>query len=241
MRIPAMQGIIQRRILVNYRVDPQVIQKLLPARFRPKLYDGHAIAGICLIHLEQLRPKMMPEFIGVASENAAHRIAVLWDDETGATREGVFIPRRDTNSPLNYLLGGRIFPGEHHAADFRVEESENQLNLAMRSRDGHVAVQVSGRIVEGLPPTSVFRSLADASSFFEAGALGYSLTRSPHRLEGLRLETMGWRVDPLAVQQVYSSYFADEQTFPKGSVEFDHALLMSNLAHEWHTASDLYV
>jgi len=47
---------------------------------------------------------MMPEAVGFSSENAAHRIAVLWDDEQGVTREGVFIPRRDTNSPVNYLL-----------------------------------------------------------------------------------------------------------------------------------------
>jgi hypothetical protein len=70
---------------------------------------------------------------------------------------------------------------------------------------------------------------------------GYSPTRSAHRLEGLRLETKEWRVEALAVHRVYASYFADEQTFPKGSVEFDHALLMRNLAHEWHSLSDLYV
>jgi hypothetical protein len=51
----------------------------------------------------------MPKMIGLNSENAAHRVAVLWD-EGGARREGVFISRRDTDSKLNLLLGDASFP-----------------------------------------------------------------------------------------------------------------------------------
>jgi hypothetical protein len=43
------------------------------------------------------------------------------------------------------------------------------------------------------------------------------------------------------VRKVQSSYFSDETKFPTGSIEFDHALLMKNVAHEWHSAEDLYV
>lgn len=241
MRLPTIQGIIRRRILVNYRVDPQAIQKVLPSRFRPKLQQGQAVAGICLIRLEHIRPKMLPEIVGISSENAAHRIAVLWEDEKGETQEGVFIPRRDTDSQINYLAGGRLFPGEHNLAEFRVNESEDEISLSVKSLDGAVAVDVVGKVSDRLPQTSIFHSLDDASSFFEAGSLGYSLTSSANRLDGLRLETNEWRVEPLEVEKVFSSYFADEANFPKGSTEFDHALLMRNIAHEWHKASDLYI
>jgi hypothetical protein len=78
-------------------------------------------------------------------------------------------------------------------------------------------------------------------SFFEGGSLGYSVTSDPNRLDGIILETKEWRVEALDVEEVYSSYFADESQFPKGSVEFDNALIMRNIAHEWHNASDLYV
>jgi hypothetical protein len=241
MRLPTIEGIIKRRILVNYRVAPQIIQNILPPRFKPKLQEGQAIAGICLIRLEHIRPKMLPEIVGISSENAAHRIAVLWDDENGVAQEGVFIPRRDTNSEMNHLLGGRVFPGEHHRAEFRVIESQHTIALSMKSKDGAVAVEVTGRINDVLPQSSVFRSLSEASSFFEAGSLGYSVTSNAKRLDGLRLETREWHVEALDVEKVYSSYFADEARFPKGSAEFDHALIMRNISHEWHSASDLYV
>jgi Uncharacterized conserved protein (COG2071) len=61
MRLPTIQGIIRRRILANFRVDPQVMQQQLPSRFRPKLHNGFAVAGICMIRLDHIRPKMMPE------------------------------------------------------------------------------------------------------------------------------------------------------------------------------------
>ena len=182
----------------------------------------------------------MPEIVGLSSENAAHRVAVEWDDG-GVVREGVFISRRDTDSQLNHLLGGRIFPGEHHPASFKVAESHSEIRLTMKSTDMTVAIEIEGEVAGGLPSASIFSSLAEASSFFEGGALGYSVTGEPDRLDGLKLETKEWRVTPLQVRRVYSSYFSDEEKFPKGSIEFDHALIMRDVAHEWHSADDLYV
>ena len=240
MRLPVIQGVIRRRILVNFRVDPGVMQAQLPPRFRPKLHQGHAIAGICLIRLEAVRPRLVPRFLGLSSENAAHRIAVHWETDAGE-KEGVFIPRRDTGSGMNQLAGGRLFPGEHHRARFAVRESPDRIDLAMHSTDGAVSVRLRGRLGGVLPGSSCFSSLPEASSFFEPGSLGYSVTRETGRLDGIELRTHGWRVEPLQVDDVHSSYFSDETRFPRGSVDFDCALVMRNVGHEWHTAEDLYV
>lgn len=240
MRLPTLEGTIRRRILVNFRVDSQTMQQHLPARFRPKLHEGFAIAGICLIRLEHIRPKLLPEIVGLSSENAAHRVAVLWEED-GKTREGVFIFRRDTGSQLNHLLGGRVFPGEHHHARFEVTETDTHIHLAMQSEDDVVTVNVQGNIATTLPLSSIFSSLAETSSFFEGGALGYSVTSDPHRLDGITLATKQWRVEPLTISEVYSSYFNNDALFPSSSIAFDHALIMRNVEHEWHKADDLYV
>jgi hypothetical protein len=241
MRLPTIAGIIRRRLLVNFRVDPDIMRRHLPARFRPKLHKDYAVAGICLIRLEHIRPKVLPSITGLNSENAAHRVAVLWEDESNQLREGVFIPRRDTNSLMNRLAGGRIFPGEHHQASFITRQSDSEISLDMQSVDQKVAVRVVGAITDRLPESSIFPTLAEASSFFEKGSLGYSATGDYNRLDGLVLETKQWRVEALNVKEVSSSYFADESMFPKGSVEFDHALIMRDIEHEWHSAPDLYV
>jgi hypothetical protein len=238
MRIPVIRGVIDRRILVNFRVDPDVLARILPRPFRPRLVRGASMAGVCLIRLRQIRPRLLPAFLGVSSENAAHRIAVCWE-QAGQTREGVFIPRRDTSSRLNTLAGGRLFPGEHHHARFQVQERCDDYSVVLDSDDGRTHLAVEGSLAPELPPTSVFGSLQAASDFFEQGSLGYSVTARPAVFDGLELRSFTWRVVPLAVRRVESSFFEDRTNFPAGSVEFDCALLMRGIEHEWHSRESL--
>ena len=238
--MPEVHGIIRRRLLVNFRVDAEVMQRALPSPFRPKLYGGYAVAGICLIRLENIRPRRFPRLLGVSSENAAHRVAVVWDSGE-ATREGVFIPRRDSGSLLNYVAGGRIFPGEHHRARFNVSDDGNHLALVMESADRKVRVEVRGTTASALPATSVFPLLGEASDFFKAGSLGYSATHEARRLDGISLHTPNWSVAPFEIEHVYSSYFSNPELFPSGTVKFDCALVMRDVAHEWRAADEMYV
>jgi Uncharacterized conserved protein (COG2071) len=231
MRIPTIKGVIDRRVLVNFIVDPDIIQKILPPPFRPKTYKGKAIVGICLIRLKHIRPKGLPGIIGISSENGAHRIAVEWT-ENGETKEGVFIPRRDTSSFLNTLAGGRIFPGRHFHAKFDVKEENGHYHIAFKSPDG-TTISIDGDKTQKLNSNSIFESLDVASEFFEGGAVGYS--PNGDKYDGLKLKTFNWKVEPLKVTAVQSSFFENEELFPKGSVTFDNALLMTQIKHEWYS------
>src|SRR5262245_52520938 len=201
IKIPVIRGVIARRLLVNFRVRPEAAAKLLPRPFRPRLVRGWAMAGICLIRLESIRPKCLPAALGVSSENAAHRIAVEWD-EGALWNQGVFIPRRDTGSLLPRLAGGRVFPGVHHPARFRVSQTGDRIEVEMRSRDGRASVEVAARLAGEWPGGSVFASLEEASAFFEVGSRGWSLDPRTGALEGLALRAGFWRVEPLRVESV---------------------------------------
>ena len=166
MRLPTISGVIDRRILANYRVDPLHMAAALPPPFRPQIVDGSAIGGICLIRLKRVRPKFMPFPWGFGSENAAHRIAVQWD-ANGETKHGVYIPRRDTNSRLNSWARGTIFPGILHHARFNVVETADHYSVTMNSDDGTANVHVAGTVAPALPNTSVVSSIQHASDFFE--------------------------------------------------------------------------
>lgn len=228
-------GVIRRRLLLNFRVRRDAITPLLPAPFRPKLLGEEAVAGVCLIRLEHIRPAGAPALLGISSENAAHRIAVEWDED-GGRREGVYIPRRDTSSRINHLAGGRLFPGEHRLAHFDVDDDGDRIDLSMRSADGDVAVEVVARRVTGLPASSRFPSLKAASDFFAGGRVGYSATRK-RGLDGVELVTQAWRVDPLEVESARSSFF---DALPAGSVIFDCALIMRDVNHEWRPVPAIF-
>lgn len=236
MLFPSIRGVIDRRILVNYRVDPAIAAKLLPAPFRPKLVDGYAIAGIRLLRLAHLRPRGLPAWLGLGSENAAHRIAVEWE-ENGQRKEGVYIPRRDSASRLNIVLGGRIVPGFHQHAQFRVVEQDDHLYVGLDSDDQQTHVLVEGDVASELPTTSVFKSVAQASVFFEHGSTGFSPNHSGDAVQGIRLDAFNWQVVPLAVTHVESSFFNDPRKFPPGTATFDCALLMRGVEHAWYPAA----
>lgn len=230
MQLPVVQGLIERRVLVNFRVDPDVMQRHVPAPFRVALVRGHAIAGICLIRFAQERPRFWPRWAGLRSENAAHRVAVTTSTADGP-RDAVFVVRRDTSSWLNTVVGGRLFPGSHHRARFAVTETADRIDIALRSDDGATRVEVRGRRSPALPADSLFDDVETASRFFERGAIGWSPEPKRCRFDCLELQSLAWRVEPLAVDHVASSGIEDIRAFPAGSVAFDSALLMGDIHH----------
>ena len=239
MILDTIHGIIDRRVLLNYRIDPVVLGRVLPPPFRPKLYDGHGIGGVCMIRFKQLRPRGVPAWLGLGSENAAHRIAVQWDQD-GEPREGVFIPRRDTNSWFNKNLGGRMFPGIFERSRFESRDSASSVSVRITRQDGGEEIAFAGRPADGLRQGSAFPSLDAAAGFFSMGATGYSTTRAENHFHGMELHSLDWAVSPLAIDVARSCFFDDEQRFPPGTVELDCALLMRNIKHEWRSRPDLY-
>lgn len=230
MKLPVIEGIIERRILINFAVDETVLANFLPKPFRPKLIGNKGLAGICLIRLKNIRPLGFPEIISISSENAAHRIAVEWT-ENGQIKQGVYVPRRDSNSLLNHWMGGHIFPGIHHLAQFNVQENNNAYQIEVTNKDTPI-ISISAKETTEFNLDSIFKNLESASDFFKNGAIGFSPNKSAY--DGIELKTSNWKVEPLKVETVDSSFFQNTSVFPKGSVCFDNALLMRNIKHTWN-------
>jgi hypothetical protein len=227
-----LDAVIERRLLLNYRADPDAVARLLPAPFRPQVRGDHAVVGICLLRLGRARPTGLPAMVGLGSENAAHRFAVSWDAPNGP-RNGVYIPRRDSASRLNVAVGGRLFPGVHHRAAFDVAERPDRLRVAYATSDGSTAVDVEVRVADRLSNSVLFGDVDQASEFFRLGSVGYSSGRTAHQFEGLELTTSAWRIDPCVVDRAASSFYDDRSVFPTGSIELDSALVMRKVEVRW--------
>jgi hypothetical protein len=226
-----MAATIAQRVLVNYRVDPDVARSLLPDGIRPQLVNGSAVAGVCLIHLTAFRPAWFAPAIGHRSRNAAHRIAVEGDTAEGP-QTGVYIPRRHSSSLLARLVGGRVFPGTHAPASVDFRSTADDLEIRVEADD--LRVCVAARRGPGIPfRSTLFETLEQSSTFFRKDAVGWSPTRSG-ALEGLRLDTDAWKVEPIDVTALSSTFF-DE--LPDGAAQFDHALLMRDVPTRWSSVS----
>lgn len=238
MRTPAIRATIERRILVNYRVDPEALARILPKPFRPALVGDFGIAGICLIRLGGIRPAGLPAAMGVTSENAAHRVAVEWDTAEGPVT-GVYIPRRDTSSRLGALVGGRLFPGWQHRARFRVEEGDGSYRVEVSSHDGDVQIAVGAHLTAAVMAGSVFESVEQASGFFRCAPVGYAATPDAGVFDGVALTAEGWAIQPLHLNEVQSSFFEDPARFPSRTATPDSAFLMAGLDTCWRAQPPL--
>ena len=232
-KFPVMVATIERRLLVNWRVDPDVVAGMLPDPLRPQTANGYAVVGVCLIRLGNLRPAGMPGGVGMCTENAAHRVSVEWD-EGGQRRHGVYIPRRHSASRATVALGGRVFPGVHRRASFDVRETGDEQRVAFRGEDVEVGVDLA--VAQEWPGGRLFGDLAEASAFFAGGTAGYSTGRDPGWLDGLELRTDRWRVEPTVVRRATSTLL---DALPTAT--FDHALLMRDLPATWHALPPLEV
>ena len=233
IQLPVIEGLLDRRILLNYRFDPDALAALIPPPFEPRIHAGHAIGGICMIRFRDLRPRRFPAAIGVDSENAAHRIAVRWRAED-ETREGVFIPRRDTASAFNHWAGGRIFPGVFQRSAFAVTEDAGRYRVEISEPGERPHVVFEGHDAAALPGSSVFTSLDEASTFFAKGSVGYSAAADGSHFQGMELRLLEWHIRPLEIDRAYVQLYEDGKTVPKGCAHIDSAMVMQRLRHEWH-------
>jgi uncharacterized protein YqjF (DUF2071 family) len=223
--------VIERRLLVSYRIDPDRVEALLPRPFRPQLVSGHAIGGVCFIRMGALRPAHLPRAAGLTTENAAHRFAVEWDGDQGS-HTGVWIPRRDTNSRITATMGASIFPGDYHHARFQVTESADMIDIGVQSRDRAISLSVTAAPATALN-SQLFATLDEATDFFRRGALGFSSSTTHGCLDGVHLHSTNWTARPMTLSAMNSSLFDDATTFPEGSCAVDSALLMTNITARW--------
>ena len=168
----------------------------------------------------------------------AHRVAIRYPSDAGL-RDGVFIWRRETDLALAMFLGGRLFPGVHHCAKFYVAQDAGSLEMEVHTRKREADVRFRAGSANEWKATPSFATFDEARGFFQRGDCGFSCALREGKLGGMQLRTLRWDMSPLAVDEVHAAYFEDEQRFPHGSVQFDSALLMRGVPHEWHELRDV--
>lgn len=123
-------------------------------------------------------------------------------------------------------------------AKFNVEEVDGNYAISFKSSD-NTSITIEAKKSESFNPNSIFQNLSTVSDFFENGRVGYS-PNGKTKFDGMWLKTDQWKVEALEVKSVSSSFFDNENDFPKESVQFDNALLMTNVEHEWHSVENKY-
>jgi hypothetical protein len=218
-------GRIERRVLLDHAVDPEVAARHLPPGLDVRLLDGRAVVGVCLIRLVDMRPAGLPARLGRTIEAAAHRISVVGP----GAEPGVFVPRRDTSSWTAALAGGRVWPGVHGRATFAVDRTPSTLGIDVACRDGAgVSVRVD---LDGADGTTL--ADPDATSGFHAAETTAWSPRRSGGLEAAVLDCRCWSARPVGVTAATSTWLDDPAGFAPGAATLAGALLMEDIAVRW--------
>jgi len=222
-------GTMARRLLVNWRIPLDAARRALPARVRPSAINGHAIAGLCLVRLTQMRFPGMPAWAGLASENLAIRMGVEWDAPQGL-RKAVLIFRRETGSAVNAFVGARIRFGIHHRGTFHVHDDGTSVAIRARGTNYRHSLSVRVRPADHIPATSIFDGMPQVETFFRSGECGYSPAAEPGMWDGIRLRLHHWDLQPMEIGHARSSLMDD---LFDGQARVDSAYIMRNIEHTW--------
>lgn len=222
----SLKAHLRRRLLISYAIDATAAARLLPQPFRPQLLNGRAVGGFCVIGLQSVRPGWVAPNIGARTENAAHRIAVEWD-EGGRTRTGVYIFERHSSSLLPVIAGGRLFPGMQKHAHFQLHEDATRFRVEMVADDTYALADVE---LSADWSSSLFPTIQAASDFHRDGAIGWSPRRDGLGAEPVELTSDAWAVEPGRINEIHSSFF---DALPSGAAKLDSVVIMRNLPLRW--------
>ena len=240
MRIPLIHGVIDRRILVNFRVAPEGPCARPACALPPKAGRRTWDCG------DMSNPPPKP-----SAEVSAPVYGVLLGERgtphcgsTGTMMEGPV--KASTSHEETRPRASILWLGVAFFLAFTTMPASKCLRVRIGIRWAWIATTVRpvssslGTNLIASPHPRYFTPCRKPQIFLSAGRWVIPPPLNPGAFDGLELRSYSWGVSPLAVERVESNFFSDQIWFPPGSVEFDCALLMRDIEHEWQAQDDLY-
>ncbi len=228
---PDLVGDVECRVLLNYRVDVERLNAVLPDPFYPvDVEDGVGLGGVCAASLEDARPRFTPRTLGLTVDNTIHRVAVQWK-EGDSLRRGSYVVRRDAAGRLKALVESRLMPGDVHPAritmDFDVDSGEYWVRADCDTEFIRFDAVEAGDVDEA----SVFDSPDEVMEFFAEEEVSYA--GEPGSFEVVESCSVDADLQPLEIKKARSSFFENL------GGEFDSAVAVVDCQQEIADKSSL--
>jgi len=193
----AAQGRADCRLLILYRVAPELVQSRLPAALSPVTVRGSALVALEYTRLERRATDWLPAGIAPGRDHLELRYVVERNGRK-PRRTSDYVLERHTSSPLGASWAARFGHAQAHLCEARLELDEARLRLRVTSAD-----------VEQLFLSAELAGELRGSLFAHARA-ARELLREP-------------RLQPIRVLELRARPFDDPALFPAGSASYDSA------------------
>lgn len=230
-----IRAFFRRSLVLTFAYPEDVLRPLLPPGLTLDAYEGCGFLAIALVQTENLRPAVLPAFMGRNFFLSGYRVFARYRRKDGAELRGLRILRSDADSRFMVLFGNLLTHYRYRkcVVESRVDPTTLEIRIATPHAEADLFVRA--RIdapAEAPPPGSPFPDLKAARRF--AGPLPFTFDYEPESrqmvlIEGVRED---WDPRPVRIESVRAS-FLERPPFHGLPVRLANAFLVENIPYRW--------
>lgn len=237
-RLAQATGILEDTVLLNFRTDPNVLKRLLPAPFVPRLVDGYGLVGILMFKMRDLACETNMGLPSPPSDHVLYRVAVSWQQGT-RTHHGMYLLRHEVNTRLPVRQRKRgLFPVAAQPVRWHKAPEAGKFEWSLQTRN-RTRLKVQARLAAYFPPGSVFDSLDQASVFFQKERAAIAPRFQKSVFANTRFLPLNWAVKPLFIESLQTDMDQLGNLFPKGHIFFDSGLIWPQIPCKWQEGHEI--
>ncbi len=224
---------------INYAVEPDALEALLPPPLEPEIHKGTAWIQILVSSLRDLRPRGVPSLFGVCFYQASYRAAVRYEGADRSVRRGGFFVRSETNHPVMRAIGNALAEFKFHdfgAAEMTMLREGERLTLGVDPEPSASGGRLFGvfdtRPGLDRPPGSAWSSLEELHEPLVECYDALGVDRERGYLYILTVDRDPWKARWSHPVTLYSEVF-EGGSFGNGVARLDSVLHLTDCRYKW--------
>ena len=223
-----VRGRIRRCWLFTWRTPVETVRPLVPAPLDPVTHRGFAFWNVVVCEIGGMRPRALPESLGIAYWHVAYRLHVRARVADGREVEGLHFIRSDCDRSIVTALGNVLTDFRFHTARIAVQETAGAVDGRIDVADASARFRIDRSAAPQLSAGSPFATVAEAAAFLKYKPFGLS----PAGRDGINAvrivrDESAWRSREVAVAEQSWEFFAGRNVTPEVCYE------VAPIDYEW--------
>ena len=225
-----MKAVFRNCFMINFAVEPDVMQRLLPTPLQPDLYANKAFVDVAVVDMEQMRPAFLPRGFGINYNQVVYRTAVRCNGE-----RGVYFLRSDADNGLISKAGNWMTFFQFHHSRMQWQRQEGCFQFDLMAQPGqhadiHARFDISSPSRQ-MPENSCFPSLAEAQAFLVELYSAYS--PDARGISRVRIQRTPWDIQVVQDTRGIYEFMQGSEMFPEGTATLDSVFYVRDLSYLW--------
>ena len=228
-----VKAFFRHSLVLTYAFPQDLLRPLLPPGLILDTYRDFGFLAIAMVQTENLRPALVPEFLGQNFFLAGYRIFARLDSVSNSIR-GLRILRSDTDKKLMVISGNLFTHYAYQHCRVSFQENSGELRVKITTPNAFADLEVCADITQAasLPAGTPFENEKDARKF--AGPLPYTFdyekqTGSIIMIRGVR---ENWNPQPVRVN-VNTCSFLNHEPFCRAIPVLANAFHLQDVPYRW--------